>query len=119
MNSRKRSVKTNWADLRTTDAEEAKVPAMLFVLCKTVMEDESGALFLNGTLVQRILWEGRPPHKAGCFPIDFKGPLAGGELQERRTETKVTHESTTPTHMLHSTINMINAPIDIQPHWSL
>ncbi|CAM9344366.1 unnamed protein product [Sphacelaria rigidula] len=92
---------------------------MLFVLCKTVTEDESGALFLNGTLVQRILWEGPPPENARCFPIDLKGPLAGGQLQERRTTSKVTRESTTPTHMLYSTINMINAPIDVQPHWSL
>lgn len=119
MSIRDRSVKTNWTFLRNQDAEEAKVPAMLFVLCKTVTEDESGALFLNGTLVQRILWEGPPPENARCFPIDLKGPLAGGQLQERRTTSKVTRESTTPTHMLYSTINMINAPIDVQPHWSL
>lgn len=115
-------IKTNWGELKQDQvAEDAIIPAMLFVLCKTVTEDAAGALCLNATLVQRVLWEGTPaeegtPPKTPLFTIGLKGPLIGGTLEERRSEDKVIDASTI---MAHATINLVEARIDVQPHWSM
>lgn len=45
------SVSIDWEELRNSEGE-ATVPVAPFVLCKTVVEDEQGGLFLNGTIIQ-------------------------------------------------------------------
>lgn len=54
------SRRVDWDDLCNSQDVELKVPVSLFILCKTVVEDDQGALFLNGTLVQRILVDNVP-----------------------------------------------------------
>lgn len=114
------SLQTDWTVVGDNDADEVKIPAFLFVLCKSVTEDSSGGLHLNGTIVQRTLWEGRPPPVAEIgspyFQVVIKGSLSGGSVELRR------HESTSladGTSMEYATMNLCDAPVDIQPHWSL
>lgn len=108
------SITTDWTNLQRDRVIEAKVPAILFILCKTVTEDQNGTLFLNGTLVQRILWEGAPPANFKYFPVRLKGPLADGDINERRCETKLMSREI---HMCYTTLNLVNAPLDIRPYW--
>lgn len=133
--SNEASIKTNWAVLKQQDADEVKVPVVLFILCKTVTEDSTAGLLLNGTIVQRVLWEGEPPPTAQndtpYFQVSLKGSLlAGGRLEERRSEARVidgttaclsppTDNPTPQTTLVHATINLAEAPVDIRPHWSL
>lgn len=120
MQNNELSIKADWSDVEQQDADEAKIPAFLFVLCKSVTEDSSGGLLLNGTVVQRTLWEGEPPPRSAetdvpYFQVELKGPLPGGRLEERRWEKT---EVVDGTSMVHATINVYEAPVDIQPHWS-
>eukprot|EP00903_Cladosiphon_okamuranus_P022261 g20470.t1 len=113
------SMQTKWADVATEEVDEVKIPAFLFVLCKSVTEDSSGGIHLNGTIVQRTLWEGDPPEPAEndvpYFKVDFKGVLPGGDVEERRHETK---DLDNGIKMVYATINFKAAPIDVQASWS-
>lgn len=112
----KQPVEADWNDLQRPLPPELKVPVSLFVMCKTVVEDDQGALFLNATLVQRILVRNIPPAKgtpksrwakapATCtpqgniistddqkklkallFPISIKGPIPGNPAKSRRVD---------------------------------
>lgn len=116
-----RPIKSDWRALKRGMADEVKIPTFLFVLCKSVTEDSSGGLFLNGTIVQRTLWEGEPPPcdkgDKPYFQVALKGPLAGGELEERRWENTTTADD--DSKMVYATINLSEAPIDIRPKWNL
>lgn len=128
---------TDWELLKTQEAAEAKVPTTLFVLCKAVTENDQGDLFLNGTLVQRFVWAGTPPPTAEgdkpYFQISLKGPLAGGELKERRIGEEVNSQApttveakkamgaseSTTTTTINATINLVGAPIELEPYTSM
>lgn len=45
------SVSLDWEKLRKSEGE-AKIPVIPFVLCKKLVEDDKGALFLDGTVTQ-------------------------------------------------------------------
>ncbi len=45
------SVSVDWEKLRETEGE-AKIPVVPYVLCKRLVEDDQGALFLTGTVTQ-------------------------------------------------------------------
>jgi len=45
------SVTVDWEKLRKCEGE-AKIPVVPFVLCKKLVEDDKGALFLDGTVTQ-------------------------------------------------------------------
>ncbi|CAN0366916.1 unnamed protein product, partial [Ectocarpus sp. 6 AP-2014] len=90
-------VEADWEKLEQTE-QDVIVPASLFVMCKTVVEDDGGGLFLNGTLVQRVLVKNVPTISPSdgtidaathskleslLFPIHLKGPLPGGDIKHR------------------------------------
>lgn len=45
------AVSVDWEKLRKAEGE-TKIPVVPFVLCKKLVEDDQGALFLNGTVMQ-------------------------------------------------------------------
>ena len=103
-------VEADWVELETSLQAEVMVPVSLFLMCKTVVEDDQGALFLNGTLVQRIMIGNIPPAtstpapaastpkedkiseddrqklKSLLFPISIKGPIPGNPAKSRRVD---------------------------------
>ena len=112
---------------------EQKVPVSLFVLCKAIVEDEGGALFLDATVVQRVQVGNVPvpdtldptsekstaEHlKALMFDIGLKGPFPGGEVKIRRDAT-LTGVGAQPdsTKLCAQTSNLVSVPIDVRSIW--
>lgn len=140
-------VEADWKGIVTSLQPEMKVPVSLFVLCKTVVEDDQGALFLNGTLVQRILVGNIPPAtsspsastpqgntdisaddqtklKALLFAISIKGPIPAHPAQSRRIDLADIPRDVAPaaqttgvTKLCSETLDLVHAPLDIHQHW--
>ncbi|CAM9751946.1 unnamed protein product, partial [Hapterophycus canaliculatus] len=133
-------VEIDWNTLCEAKLEQ-KVPVSLFVLCKTIVENEGGNLFLNATVIQRVQVKNVPkferdplpdsPPKeekevittqmqleALMFDIVLKGPFPGGEIKIRR-ETTLTGVGTTPqsTWLIAQTLDLASVPIDACSEW--
>lgn len=136
------SVQIDWGTLCGATREQ-KVPVSLFVLCKTIAEDEGGSLFLNATVVQRVQvgnvpvsTQGTAPEestakqlKALVFDIGLKGPFPGGEVKRRR-DADVTGVRAPPAadvtgvrappasaQLCAQTFDVLSAPIDVSSIW--
>lgn len=119
------SMEVDWDTLRGA-TNELKVPVSLFVLCKTIVEDEGGSLFLNATLVQRVQVGNVPTSdestarqlKAVMFGIDVKGPFPGGEVKPRR-DASLTEVGASPssTRLCAQTFDVVSVPIDVRSIW--
>lgn len=119
------SVQVDWDTLRWA-TNELKVPVSLFVLCKTIVEDEVGSLFLNATVVQRVLVGNVPTSgestaeqlKAVMFGIDLKSPFPGGEVKRRR-DAFLTEVGAPPssTQLCAQTFDLVSVPIDVRSIW--
>lgn len=122
----------DWNKLSESKSDTA-VPVALFALCKAVVEDDQGALFLHATLVQRVVVDNVPaeatlvqrvlvdnvPAKNTpranleklLFTIKVKGPLSGGYVEDRRIE--IAKYAGSETKLLCSkTLELISAPLD-------
>ncbi|CAM9771325.1 unnamed protein product [Ectocarpus sp. 4 AP-2014] len=108
-------------------------------MCKTVVEDDGGGLFLNGTLVQRVLVKNVPTSPSGgtidtatqskleslLFPIHLKGPLPGGDIKHRtlyiddpRKPSDQEDEAPGTVQLCAQTLDLISAPLDVCQHWN-
>ncbi|CAM9385637.1 unnamed protein product [Ectocarpus sp. 12 AP-2014] len=132
-------VEADWEKLEKTE-EDIIVPASLFVMCKTVVEDDGGGLFLNGTLVQRVLVKNVPTVSPSdgtidaatqskleslLFPIHLKGPLPGGDIKHRtlyiddpREPSDQEFEAPGTVQLCAQTLDLISAPLDVRQHWN-
>ncbi|CAB1110067.1 unnamed protein product [Ectocarpus sp. CCAP 1310/34] len=132
-------VEADWEKLEETE-EDIIVPASLFVMCKTVVEDDGGGLFLNGTLVQRVLVRNVPTTSLSdgtidattqskleslLFPIHLKGPLPGGDIKHRtlyindpRKPSDEEVEAPGTVQLCAQTLDLISAPLDVRQHWN-
>ncbi|CAN0285616.1 unnamed protein product, partial [Pylaiella littoralis] len=126
------SVQIDWGTLCGATREQ-KVPVSLFVLCKAIVEDEGGALFLNATVVQRVQVGNvpipNPPDptseestaehlKALMFDIGLKGPFPGGEVKIRR-DAALSGVGARPdsTQLCAQTFDLVCVPIDVRSIW--
>ncbi|CAM9627096.1 unnamed protein product [Ectocarpus sp. 12 AP-2014] len=115
-------VDSKWDALRTSE-HEAAVPAILFVLCKTVIDNDQGGLSLNATVVQRVLLEAplatppplRPLEDTLLFEIKVKGPRAGGEIASRRKGLESMHGGNS--YMAYETLDLKAVPLDVRQQW--
>lgn len=107
-------------------------------MCKTVVEDDGGGLYLNGTLVQRIFVKNVPTSSDGTidaatesklksllFPIHLKGPLPGGDIKHRvlylddpREPSRQETEAPGTVQLCAQTLDLISAPLDVRQHWN-
>lgn len=109
-------------------------------MCKTVVEDDGGGLFLNGTLVQRVLVKNVPTISPSdgtidaathskleslLFPIHLKGPLPGGDIKHRtlyiddpRTPSDQEAEAPGTVQLCAQTLDLISAPLDVRQYWN-
>ncbi|CAM9268889.1 unnamed protein product [Ectocarpus sp. 12 AP-2014] len=132
-------VEADWEELVQTQ-QDIIVPVSLFVMCKTVVEDDGGGLFLNGTLVQRVLVKNVPTIspsagiidaatqsklKSLLFPIHLKGPLPGGNIKHRtlyvddpREPSDEEAEAPGTVQLCAQTLDLISAPLDVRQHWN-
>lgn len=122
------SVEIGWRTLCEAKREQ-EVPVALFVLCKTIVEDDGGALFLNATVVQRVQVGNvpipNPPTpepstaeqlKKLMFDINLKGPLPGREVKPRR-DAKLIGRPATSTQLCAQTFDVVSVPIDVRSTW--
>ncbi|CAM9807519.1 unnamed protein product [Ectocarpus sp. 6 AP-2014] len=117
-------VASKWTTLLGSQLE-TKVPVALFVLCKTVVEDDQGALYLNATVVQRVPLETTSPmppqdqlEKDLLFEMKVKGPSAGGGITSRRKSVEDVREQSQHTVMVCETLDLKTAPLDVRQHWN-
>ncbi|CAN0424355.1 unnamed protein product, partial [Ectocarpus sp. 12 AP-2014] len=117
-------VASKWARLRESQ-REAKVPVALFVLCKTVVEDDQGALYLNATVVQRVPLETTRPtppqeqlEQDLLFQMRVKGPSAGGGITIRRRSVEDVRGRSQHTVMVCETLDLKTVPLDVRNYWN-
>lgn len=124
------SVEIGWDTLREATCEQ-KVPVSMFVLCKTMVEDQGGGLFLNATVVQRVQVGNipipSPPTldestakqlKELVFDIGLKGPFPGGEVKKRRDAALTgVGEPLGSAQFCAQTFDLVSVPIDVRSEW--
>ncbi|CAN0298539.1 unnamed protein product [Scytosiphon promiscuus] len=113
------SAVNDWNELRASQVAQ-KVSVALFVLCKSVVEDDEGALFFNGTAVQRVLLRAdqlRPPDELErelMFDIQIRSPVATTHVFPRRHSVV---ELDRNVFMGSEVFDIKAAPLDVQEHW--
>lgn len=124
-------MQVDWDTLHEA-TNEVKVPVAMFILCKTIVEDEGGSLFLNATVVQRVLVGNIPisnPQgptsddsiakqlKAVVFGIDLKGPIPGGDVKHRRESSLPIGAPPGSIHLCARTFDLVSVPIYVRSIW--